>query len=41
MSWDDAYKQLEEQLGREPHADEVQSRMLELAQGKVEMLQND
>jgi hypothetical protein len=41
VSWDDAYKELEQQFGREPQADEVQMRMLELAQGKVELLQND
>ena len=29
MSWDEAYKQLEQELGREPKPDEVQARMLE------------
>jgi hypothetical protein len=41
MSWDDAYRQLERELGRQPHSDEVQTKMLELAQGKAEKLQND
>jgi hypothetical protein len=41
MSWDDAYRQLEQELGRQPRTDEVQIKMLELAQGKVEKLQND
>ena len=31
MSWDDAYNQLEEELGRKPKIEEVQRRMLELA----------
>ena len=31
MSWDDAYNQLEQELGREPNVEEVQRRMLELA----------
>jgi hypothetical protein len=41
MSWDDAYRQLERELGRQPRSDEVQIRMLELAQGKTKKLQND
>jgi hypothetical protein len=32
MSWDEAYKQLEQELGREPTVDEVQRRMLETAE---------
>jgi hypothetical protein len=36
MSWDEAYKQLERELGREPGPGEVQQRMLELAEGKIE-----
>ena len=31
MTWDDAYNQLEEELGREPKMVEVQQRLLELA----------
>ena len=34
MSWDDAYKQLEQELGRKPHADEVQQRLLEILENK-------
>ena len=41
MSWDDAYRQLEQELGRQPRTDEVQVRMLEVAQGEVEMPRND
>ncbi|MHC4155290.1 MAG: hypothetical protein ACYST6_10270 [Planctomycetota bacterium] len=41
MSWDDAYRQLEQELGRQPRTDEVQIKMLEMAQGKVEKLKND
>jgi len=41
MSWDDAYKELEQELGRKPRTDEVQVRMLELAEGKVEIPQSD
>jgi hypothetical protein len=36
MSWDDAYNQLEQELGREPNADEVQRRMLEMAQSRIQ-----
>lgn len=37
MSWDEAYIQLEQELGREPHSSEVQKRMLEIAQRKLQM----
>ncbi|MHC4646477.1 MAG: hypothetical protein ACYTBJ_13330 [Planctomycetota bacterium] len=36
MSWDEAYKQLRRELGREPNSGEVQQRMLEIAQGRTE-----
>ena len=32
MSWDDAYNQLEQELERAPTVDEVQQRMLEIAE---------
>jgi len=41
MSWDDAYKQLERELGREPSTGEVQVRMLEMAESKIESRQGD
>jgi hypothetical protein len=36
MSWDEAYKQLEHELGRQPTSGEVQQKMLETARQKVE-----
>lgn len=30
MSWDEIYKQLEEELGHEPNSGEVQNRILEM-----------
>ncbi len=36
MSWDEAYKQLKQELGREPNIGEVQKRMLEIVQGRME-----
>jgi len=36
MSWDEAYIQLKQELGREPHSGEVQKRMLEIAQQKIQ-----
>jgi hypothetical protein len=36
MSWDEAYKQLERELGREPTIGEVQKRMLEIAEWKIQ-----
>jgi hypothetical protein len=36
MSWDDAYSQLEQELGREPYADEVQLKMLEIAVNRIQ-----
>jgi hypothetical protein len=30
MTWDDAYKQLEQELGRKPKIEEVQQRLLEM-----------
>jgi hypothetical protein len=35
MSWDEAYKQLKKELGREPRSDEVQKRMLEIAAQQI------
>ncbi len=35
MSWDDAYNQLEQEFGREPTIDEVQRRMLEIAESRL------
>ena len=32
MSWDDIFKDLEEELGREPDSGEVQNRILEMLQ---------
>jgi hypothetical protein len=31
MSWDEAYNQLQQELGREPDSGEVQQKMLEIA----------
>lgn len=36
MSWDDIYKQLEQELGREPDSGEVQDRILEMLQTRYE-----
>ena len=36
MSWDEAYRQLEEELGREPSSGEVQKRMLEIAERQIQ-----
>lgn len=36
MSWDNAYNQLKQELGREPTIDEVQRRMLEMAEGRIQ-----
>jgi len=36
MSWDEAYRQLEQELGREPTIGEVQKRMLEMAEWKIQ-----
>lgn len=36
MSWDEAYRQLQQELGREPNSSEVQKRMLEIAQRKTQ-----
>ena len=36
MSWDQAYRQLRQQLSREPNSREVQQRMWELAAQKTE-----
>jgi len=36
MSWDEAYRQLRQQLSREPNFREVQQRMWELAAQKTE-----
>ena len=36
MSWDDIYKQLEQELGREPDSGEVQNRILEMLQAQCE-----
>jgi hypothetical protein len=36
MSWDDAYNLLERELGREPYADEVQRKMLEIATNRIQ-----
>ena len=30
MSWDEIFKELEEELGREPNSSEVQNRILEM-----------
>ncbi|MHC4259639.1 MAG: hypothetical protein ACYSTF_04410 [Planctomycetota bacterium] len=37
MSWDEAYRQLKQELGREPHSSEVQRKMLEIAQQKLQI----
>ena len=31
MSWDEAYNQLQQELGREPNSGEIQQKMLEIA----------
>ena len=36
MSWDEAYKQLKQELDREPHSSEIQRKMLEIAQQKIQ-----
>jgi hypothetical protein len=36
MSWDNAYNQLEQELGREHTIDEVQRRMLEMAESRIQ-----
>ena len=36
MSWDDAYNQLEQELGREPNVEEVQIKMLMIAKSRIE-----
>ncbi|MHC4705651.1 MAG: hypothetical protein ACYS8I_01010 [Planctomycetota bacterium] len=36
MSWDEAYIQLKQELGREPHSSEVQTKMLEIAKQKIQ-----
>ncbi|MHC4214086.1 MAG: hypothetical protein ACYSWP_12005 [Planctomycetota bacterium] len=36
MSWDEAYNQLQQELGREPNSGEIQRKMLEIAQGLLE-----
>ena len=35
MSWDEIYKQLEDELGREPDSGEVQNRILEMLDGQL------
>jgi hypothetical protein len=35
ISWDDAYKQLEQKLRRVPNVDEVQRRLLEMAEVRI------
>ena len=32
MSWDEAYNQLQHELGREPDSSEIQRKMLEIAE---------
>lgn len=34
MSWDEIYKQLEEELGHEPDSGDVQNRILEMLDGQ-------
>ena len=34
MSWDEIYKQLEDELGHEPNSGEVQNRILEMLDGQ-------
>ncbi|MDT8300874.1 MAG: hypothetical protein RQ760_05265 [Sedimentisphaerales bacterium] len=34
MSWDEIYKRLEDELGHEPDAGEVQDRILEMLNGQ-------
>ncbi|MHC4501249.1 MAG: hypothetical protein ACYS21_19305 [Planctomycetota bacterium] len=41
MSWDDAYRELEQELGREPSSGEVQERMLRMVESKTEREQHD
>ena len=41
MSWDEAYRQLEQELGRQPSSGEVQKRMLEIVEGKTESDRSD
>jgi len=36
MSWDEAYRQLKQELGREPNSGEVQKRLLEIAERKIQ-----
>ena len=36
MTWDDAYKQLEQELGREPNVVEVQRRLLEMVEFSIQ-----
>jgi len=36
MSWDESYRQLKQELGREPNSGEVQKRMLEIAKRKIQ-----
>lgn len=36
MSWDEIYKKLEEELGHEPDASDVQNRILEMLKMQVE-----
>jgi hypothetical protein len=36
MSWDKAYRQLEQELGRQPNNGEVQKKMLEMVQSQLE-----
>jgi hypothetical protein len=36
MSWDEAYNQLQQELGREPDSGEIQQRMLEIAEEMLE-----
>jgi hypothetical protein len=35
MSWDDAFNQLEQELGREPYVDEVQNKMLKIVESRI------
>ena len=36
MSWDEAYNQLQQELGREPDSGEIQRKMLEIAEEMLE-----
>jgi len=36
MSWDEAYNQLRQELGREPDSGEIQQKMLEIAEEMLE-----